>query len=146
MITIKKNPYVQPTELRDEAVQAICDAFLGVGGDGSDTNANGCHVFRTQGVDGKGATPYVARHNSRPDYSCFRDEEQKRDIEKREPERYTIFRIRGVEMSAAFEALQNAGYFMFGQANTTGESLYRCYCKPYLEGWGMLTSFKKFID
>lgn len=112
-LNIPQNDYVQPTEVRQEVVQAICDAFL-----------NGS-MFDTGYLGNSAPTVYVCKEHNRKRYSFS-------------SRTYPIYggpgfdeciRIHGVEMQAAFEALRKAGYYITIHHLTT-EITYRCSKKP----------------
>lgn len=112
MIQIKKNNYTQPTEVREEVVQAICEAFISsyVRGRKSPSVWSVYHPFR----DGsREATRYVARGKEYVDgvhytvdgmYDRFCNSLDNHD----EGMTFT-----GAEMKRAFKELINAGYYMF---------------------------------
>lgn len=146
MIQIKKNDYVQPTEVREEVVQAICEAFLGPNGDAS-VEPGFWRMLRTQGINAdQAATIYVAVHNKRRDYSGFATEEKKRETLHYHSNDYTFYRMRSVEVRQAFEELVKAGYYMFG-LNYYTQGQYWCYQKPKCKGYeSNITEFKANID
>lgn len=91
-VNIPKNDYVQPIEVRQEVVQALCEAFL---------TTSGWKVFHPFSGSNNGCRPanmYISlqspsfsnRHNTK---GCVR--------------------IRGCEVNAAFKALRKAGYHMY---------------------------------
>ena len=95
-INIPANDYVQPTEVRENVVQAICDAFL-------ETHCWSIyHPFR----DGRGRNPtcLVVPKNGRSRASF---EQEDRDSTK------TGIKFNGAEMKAAFSVLRKAGYHIF---------------------------------
>lgn len=93
-INIPKNDYVQPTEVREEIVQAICEAFL------AQCARSIFHPF-SQGWYRR-ASKYILKHKRT--FYGFNDEPF--DGEE-------CITFNGAEMKAAFKALQNAGYYMF---------------------------------
>lgn len=146
MIQIKKNEYVQPTEVREEVVQAICDAFLGIDGDAHQSPSL-WHKLRTAGINyDQKPTLYVAVHNKRRDYSGFATEEKMKEVLRLHPNDYTFHRMRTVEVARAFQELIKAGYYMYG-VNYYTQSTYWCYCKPECDGYTSgLEEFKGNID
>lgn len=95
-INIPQNDYVQPTEVREDVVQAICTTFL-------ETHINS--IFH----------PFCDRHRCKTIYvatKCPRGGFANSSwAETNKKEGYV--RFNGEEMKAAFKALQNAGYYMF---------------------------------
>lgn len=143
MIQIKKNEYVQPTEVREEVVQAICDAFV-YGAE------NPTHVHTTYHPFNSGAyrksTKFVAKptRNGVVNVFGFKDSYDcdKTDIK---------YQFNGAEMKRAFEELINAGYYIFKVWYYDGTWMgYKCYNKPYAPNWWRgavkVTSFDDFID
>jgi hypothetical protein len=113
MIQIKKNDYVQPTEVRGEVVQAICDAFL-----------FRSHVFNIYHPfsDGPGRRfgKYVIAPFHDGVFSMFGNDAHGYN---------ESYNIRGVEMKRAFEELIKAGYHMF-RVTEYGWSGYRLSKSP----------------
>lgn len=127
-IQIKKNTYEVPKQAREEAVQAICDAFL-----------NRCcwSIFHPTTISPyRTATLHVAGHRNGEWYG-FR--EQPSDSEK-------SIRIRGVEMKQAFAELRKAGYHIFRILEYGCWPGYQISEKPYLKGGTEVTEFTDFID
>ena len=91
-IRIKKNDYVQPTEVRERIVQDICDIMLSYTDKSLPLTVfakdNALYLGTTK--DGQYKTVTHATSNSI--YDCVR--------------------IHGTEMDAAFKAFQDAGYFI----------------------------------
>ena len=127
-IRIKRNDYVQPTEVREKVVQDICDVML----EYTDklltltvfAKDNALYLRTTE--DGLCKTITHATSNS--NYCCVR--------------------IHGTEMEAAFKAFQDAGYFIYPEKDKkTRNTTYRFSKKPVL--WGILSKtveFDMFID
>lgn len=99
MITIERNDYVQPTEVRDEVVKGICEAFL-----------NNCcwSIYHPKEGSTKGcrlSTPFIVKHKDiKHGYYGFRpyiyDDEEG-------------VKFNGAEMKEAFSVLKNAGYYIW---------------------------------
>ena len=132
MIQIKKNDYVQPTEAREEVVQAICDAFMS-------TYSGIYHPFRQSiyreatiyAVTNKGTCPFFSSSNESywTGAKCYR--------------------IRGVEMKRAFEELIKAGYYMMKVYEYGTWMGYKCSKQPFdnfHNGSVCVTSFDDRID
>lgn len=96
MIYVQKNDYVTPTEVRDEVVQGICEAFLRGGWDS---------VFHPVS-DGlcRGKTLYIARNSNDTKFYGFTS--RRYDGEE-------IVKFNGAEMEKAFQVLIDNGYFMW---------------------------------
>lgn len=102
MIDIPKNEYVQPTEVREEVVQAICEAFIKKGID---------RIFHPHNGSNRGcrdATLYIAKPTRAGLQHVWRFKSS-REVDSTD----ISYRIRGVEMKRAFEELIKAGYYMF---------------------------------
>lgn len=127
-VDIPKNDYVQPTEVRQEVVQYICEAFLSNWTFGIfHQNAN---IVKTQYVrvskNGK-VQGFVSNINvSDNDY---------------------YFLFNGDEMKAAFKVLREAGYHMFRVCACGGAWMgYICKKKPFSPNGEEVTTFNDFID
>lgn len=142
MINIKKNDWVQPTEVREEVVQAICDAFI-YGAENPTHVRHTYHPFNGGGY--RGATSLVAKPTSKglvnvfgftsPSYSNDTD---------------IKYRFNGAEMKRAFEELINAGYYMLRvYLYYSGWMGYVCSKKPYSRIYPdavQVTEFNDMID
>lgn len=128
MINIPRNTYVQPTSVREEVVQGICEAFLR-------SEYSSFHPF-SDGVY-RQKTIYIARHKGRKTYRRFRSE----FFNDEEGVRFT-----GAEMKRAFEELIKAGYYMYRIYEFGTWEGYVCDKKPFREGGTRVTSFDDFID
>ena len=127
-IKIKRNDYVQPTEVRERIVQDICDIML----EYTDkllpltvfAKDNALYLGTTK--DGQYKTVTHATSNSI--YDCVR--------------------IHGTEMEAAFKAFQDAGYFIYPQKDKkTRNVTYRFSKKPVFCGIeSEIVEFDMFID
>lgn len=128
MIQIKKNDYVQPTEVREEIVQGICEAFL-QGNAFSTFHPTTTSLYRRR-------TTLVLMRNGRG--FGFNDN----PMGEKEYER-----VRGCEMKAAFAELRKAGYHISkvdcGRGGWPG---YRVYKVPFIDGGTEVTEFNDFID
>ena len=129
-INIPKNDYVQPKEVREEVVQAICTTFL-------ETHVDSVfHPF--SGGAYRCNTIYVATKHPRGgfnDLSWAKDHKEDGYI-----------RFNGEEMKAAFKALQNAGYYMYRIYKYGTWMGYKCSKKPFMENGERVTEFNDFID
>lgn len=122
-INIPKNDYVQPTEVRQEIVQAICITFL-------ETHVNSIfHPF----YDGPGRYPtlYVDTKNKRGGFNKNKEDG---------------VRVNGAEMKAAFKALREAGYHIFKIYEYRSWMGYECSKKPFMQDGTEVTEFTDFID
>ena len=126
-VNIPQNDYVQPTEVRQEIVQAICDGLL----DGSIFHPFNEGVYRQRRI-------YVARKKSsgKSYFPC-----KKNDYDDTE-----YIRVRGVEVNAAFKALRSAGYHLFCLYEYGTWKGYKCSKKPFIEKGTEVFSFNDFID
>ena len=134
-VNIPKNDYVQPTEVRQEVVQTICDflisrmedvRFFEEGAYDLDFNPhNWCYRL------------YLLFYKDSP-YSFSRSSEGHHD---------KAIRIRTAEMQAVFTAIQDAGYYIFGRSNITGRETYIFTKKPYYDNRkAERMEFSLFID
>lgn len=120
MIEIPKNEYVQPSEVREEVVQAICEAFIFGIADGT------YHPFSGSNNGSRPATRYVAKP-TRPGLQSkwgFK-------ADSRMDETDISYKIRGVEMKRAFEELIKAGYYMFKIWSYGSWLGYVCHRNPF---------------
>ena len=127
-INIPKNDYSVPTEIRQEVVQAICDAFLG--GRAFFPNCHGaCGRHR-----------YVARNDFGGGYGSTSFEEDSKGVFVSKS-----YRIHGCEMQAAFKILIAAGYHIFRLWRNGGYELSK---KPHLDydQGDEVYEFTDFID
>lgn len=129
-LNIPTNDYQQPKEVRQEVVQAICDAFL----------ARHCSNIFHPGSDGRYRYPtlYVFPGDGRRAAS-FHDADWARNHEG-------FIRFNGEEMKAAFAALRKAGYHMFKRYEYGSWMGYICEKKPHVEGCTEVREFTEFID
>lgn len=134
-VNIPVNTYSVPTEIRQEAVQLICNAFLYGRSDRFFHPYNdGCYRKATR-------CAYRRPANNKGDF--FYGFDDKDYCEERGGE---FYEIRGCEMKAAFEALRKAGYHIF-RSNEYGSWMgYVCDAKPFLERGYEVTEFTDFID
>lgn len=128
-INIPKNDYVQPTRVREDVVQAICDAFL------TQCVWSTFHPF-SQGCYRR-ASKYILKHKRSKTFYGFNDEPFDGE---------DGITFNGAEMRAAFEALQNAGYYMFRVYEYGSWLGYKCSKKPFMNGGERVTEFNDFID
>ena len=125
-INIPYNKYKRPTIIREEIVQAICEAFLNGG------------IF----------SPYFENYYVCPKSEC-KEEKHFYNITK-----YTnkdkLIRFNTNEMSKAIDVLQDYGYYMMVKQRYTKENGYNndyiCSEKPYKPGYSKVGVFAEFID
>lgn len=129
-INIPMNDYVQPNEVRQEVVQAICTTFL----------ENHVHTIFHPFNEScyRRATLYVATKNPR---GGFNDWAWAKD---HEDEGYVC--INGEEMKTAFEILRKAGYHIFRIYEYGSWMGYECSKKPFMQKGTEVTEFTDFID
>lgn len=124
-VNIPKNDYVQPTEVRHEVVQAICEAFL---------NRDEFRTFKD------GFSSWVYRNSTGK--MMFTPNGLTKD--KLEEENREFYIPRGCEVNHAFKCLYDAGYFIF--RHYSGVTCYNLSKKPYYNGYTMVKEFTDFID
>ena len=126
-VNIPKNDYVQPTEVKQTVVQAICDAFL----------RGGCWSTFHPFTDGfRARTLGVICHVNGEPYGFN---------EKPFPNECFI-KFNGAEMKAAFRALIKAGYHIYRVYDYGTWMGYRVSKKPFMEGGEEVVYFDDFID
>ena len=128
-VTIPKNDYEQPIQVRQDVVQGICEAFL-----------NRMPIRDTfTAVRHKYTEPtlYIGWTNGRkPTFLNIRE------LDFEMYKNYRTERIRGCEMKIAFKKLIEAGYYMFKYEGIH----YFCSKKPVEQGCQKVTEFNEFID
>lgn len=127
-VNIERNDYEQPTEIRQEVVQGICEAFLG----------RNCwttyHPFSESAY--RRADRYILKHENGKEYYGFDDEIHEKGLT-----------FNGAEMKAAFEVLINAGYYMFVGYDYGTWKGYKCQKQPFNnDGWRQVKTFEDRID
>ena len=124
-VKIPKNTYEVPTEVRPDAVQAICEAFL---------NSYPPYKTNDEGISSK----VYKNEQGRWSFSSVKLSMQ---------EGFGYYEPRGCEIKAAFEALIDARYFLFRNRNNfCKETEYNCFEKPYYRGYQRVSEFNDFID
>ena len=132
MIRIKPNDYVQPTDVREDVVQKICDVLL------TYLDVNRALTIRT-----KHPVLYLAKYEGKHE-----------TVEKLAltsgtmNQAYAYTQVRSCEMDKAFEAFQDAGYHIYLERDKkTKTSVYRFSKKPVLDGdKAKNLEFDMFID
>lgn len=126
-LNIPTNDYVQPTMVRQEVVQGICDAFL----------SNCAWSIFHPCSDGRyrSKTLCIIKHSNSNKYHGFGTT---RDT--------NYVRFNGREMEVAFQALIQSGYHMFKVYQYGSWMGYVCSKKPYYENGVEVFSFNDFID
>lgn len=130
-VTIPKNDYEQPIQIRQDVVQGICEAFLSENGNSIfHPFSNGCYRTSTLAL-GK------LKNGKWRGFMSVKDAEY---------DGVDFVRIHGCEMKAAFEVLRKAGYHMF-KTYLYGSWLgYVCNKKPYRKDSTEVFEFNEFID
>lgn len=127
-VNIPKNGYQQPTEVRQEVVQRVCEAILASHMD--------CEPHNDLCVRDNFPKVIVTnyKHGKNRLYNLHDDDPDKV--------------VRTCEMKAAFLALQEAGYYVYASYNIThGEYEYHWSVKPYYENRkGEHFVWNQFID
>jgi len=117
-INIPKNDYKEPTEVRQDVVQRICEIFLAYNGRYRWT------VKPTWIVEGDNNFWNHAEYGKKST------------------------RVHGVEMQAAFKALTDAGYYIHkGWTRESGTPFYLVSKKPFVrDSLQLVSKFTDFID
>lgn len=124
-VNIPKNDYVQPTEVRQEVVQALCEAFL------KRTCWRVFHPFNGSNNGCRPANMYISLQ-----FPSFEPCDNTKSCVK----------IRGCEVDAAFKALRKAGYHMYQVYQYGSWMGYVCDKKPFYNGGREVVAFYDFID
>jgi len=131
-LNIPRNDYQQPTEVRQEVVQALCNYML--------DNDGWCRVFHPK-HDGCYRSPNVwlrRKEGTQRWYMCRYDSAHEQGYENT--------RIHGTEVQAAFKALISAGYHIFKVYEYRTWPGYQLSKKPELDGGTEVDGFTEFID
>lgn len=127
-ISIPKNDYVQPTEVRENVVQSVCNLLLG-------------YLDKPMSINiyPKSAELYVGVHKSTNEGIITRSTLNTG---------YSYTRIHSCEMDEAFKAFQDAGYHIYLERDKkTKASTYRFSKKPVLDAVvAKNLEFDVFID
>lgn len=130
-INIPENDYIQPTEVREDVVQKICDVFL--------DRRGGCyHNAFHPNSDGRCRTRDLGLRLYKGTNKAYEFTTSAASGE--------FIRIHGVEMKAAFRALVSAGYHMYRVYEYGTWMGYICDKKPYYQGGTEVREFTDFID
>lgn len=130
-INIPQNNYVQPTEVREEVVQMICDSLL--------SHYLDSKYYQDISFAWKKPQAQILVHG----YKIPRlmgGAERNKDYDEN-------IIVRTCEMKAAFDALQDAGYYIYGFASVYGNKSYHISSKPVYAGRkAERIKFDLFID
>jgi hypothetical protein len=128
-INIPNNPYVQPTETREEVVQMVCNILLEEYLDNRPLRI----------CDNDGIYLSVLKKSGRV-INLTNDEKDTDGVARK--------RVFGCEMKCAFDVLQKAGYFIYPSYNVTeSTTYYYISVKPYHDNMkGEHAEFNAFID
>jgi len=130
-IKINKNEYVQPTEVREQVVQMICNSLLHHYLDSDD--------YKDIEFAWKKPQAQILVHGYKTPYLMGGAERSKLYDEN--------IIVRTCEMKAAFDALQDAGYYIYGFLCTNGNTSYHISSKPVYAGReAERVTFNLFID
>lgn len=131
-IKIVQNDYVQPTEVRKDVVQTLCDIMCSF-----------LDVPRSITIHAKQAELYVGK-------SKLAEPQGENPIVTRSTlnKSYEYTRVHSCEMEEAFKVFQDAGYFIYLERDKkTKSSTYRFSKKPVLDGvQNKNLEFDVFID
>ena len=132
MINIKPNDYVQPTDVREDVVQKICDVLLTY----LDEN-------RVLTIRAKHPVLYLAKYEGKHETA-----EKFMLSSGTMNQAYVYTQVRSCEMHKAFEFFQDAGYHIYLERDKkTKTSVYRFSKKPVLDGnKAKNLEFDMFID
>lgn len=125
-MNIKRNDYVQPTDVRDWVVEGICQAFL----------SNSCFHAKEDGWY-RNITDNIVRNKGGNEFYGFRDKALSFE---------EAVKFNGAEMKEAFKVLQDYEYYIFKVYEYGTWEGYICSKKPYRDGGIRVTSFNDFID
>ena len=130
-INIPQNDYVQPTDVREEVVQMICNSLLHHYLDSNE--------FKDIEFAWKKPQAQILVHGYKTPLLAGGSESSKVYDEN--------IIVRTCEMKAAFDALQDAGYYIYGFLFTNGNTSYHISSKPVYAGRSAeRVTFNLFID
>lgn len=125
-INIPQNTYQSPTTINPEMVELICKVFIR----GDEYKATSCNIIAADYCIDTYSVKYPRFYNGYRSGIGEKHEERK---------------FNGAEMNAAFNALIQAGYYMF-KIYDNGV-VYKCKRVPYdNDGWQRVYSFDTQID
>lgn len=132
-IKIIANDYVQPTEVRENVVQTLCNVIL----------SDYLDKYRSIEIHVKHAELYIGTYTGNTETSCpflITRSTLNRN--------YDYTRVNSREMDEAFKVLQDAGYHIYLERDKkTRDSSYRFSKKPVLDGvTAKNLEFDVFID
>ena len=134
-ISVPENTYVIPTEVRQDVVQDICSHIIKWMRDGSyeiSYSESSCklpEIYLFRRTDG--STSGIASYNDG----------------RQEQAGGEAIKVRSVEMKAVFEAMQNAGYYIYAWYVTDGTHRYNFNIRPHFYGMdAKRIDFDGFID
>lgn len=128
IIEIPQNDYVKPTEIRQQAVQAICNAFL------QRSQVEPYHPYSDGCYRPSNNYASLCNHGSFADRNDIKGKEHK------------YIRFNGAEMKAAFAALIKAGYHIFQIYQYGSWMGYMLSKKPFMQQGKEVFEFNDFID
>lgn len=131
-VNIPQNDYIQPTEVREDVVQKICDVFLDRRGG---YYHNVFHPYSDNGYRIRTLGVVIGRSGHANSFGYKADFAHE-----------TIIKFHGVEMKAAFQALIIAGYHMYRVYECGSWMGYICSEKPFLKDGTEVKEFNDFID
>ena len=133
-LKIQKNDYVRPTEIRNDIVQKICDHIIKM-------------INKSMWIED---AYQLSLHHKEWSYQLYINVSTNGDItgfNYHKDNRLNQIRVRNVEMDVVFDALQNAGYFIFGTCYTDGERKYTFSKKDHYDNRkACRMKFDVFID
>ena len=137
-IKIKENDYVQPTEVRENVVQTLCNIILE---DYLDRVSSSITIYV------KSAELYIGTHKR---YELDKGDVVSPFVITRSTlnQNYSYIRVHSCEMDEAFKVIQDAGYHIYLERDKkTKSSHYRFSKKPVLDGVvAKNLEFDVFID
>lgn len=141
-INIPQNDYVQPTEVRQEVVQEICNLLL---------EGQEIAVFENAPSRLSLATMEVTNGSYKVFLKTKKDTKERRMSHFYDHDDLNVVRVRGVEVQAAFDVLLNANYYIHGRYKENmwegNKHTYKCSKTPYINGNKCsVTKFDLFID
>ena len=132
-IKIKENDYVQPTEVRENVVQTMCNIIL----------SDYLDKYRSIEIHVKHAELYIGTYTGGRETSCpFMITRSTLN------QSYSYIRVHSSEMEEVFKTLQDAGYYIYLERDKkTKDSSYKFSKKPVLDGvTAKNLEFDVFID
>ncbi len=140
-VNIPQNDYVRPTEVREDLVQDICDFIIEKMKSSNDIS-NGFYTLVIKAYCGQASMiEFLYKDSSHTKIYGFAD------TWSNDRSKYDVVKVRTCEMQVVFEAIQNAGYYIFPSYGLVGEYRFLFTNRPIHNGLtASRVAFNIFID